>query len=485
MTLLIQSITALAWAIAAGSAAIPIEASAQLETRIGQETVAARPGASRKVPRSSELIEAKTAGNPQQVSLALGEILMLPMRGKVRRVAVGNGANVSATTVDTSLMLIGEQVGVTTLLVWTDRTQYSYRVKVVASDFSANRRLIERVLNDTPGITIEEYDSKLVVSGIANRKLFEQLSSLVKDQPNVLLNLRLEEDSPQVRTVLFRLHFVEVAKTLIETIGVQWATDAAGPTFAAQGAPLKEGIYRGLTPAKPGDNLLANPPPFVSNNGKNSGFFFGLATVIASRINLGVTDGDARVLASPELTAKSGGNARLQVGGEVPIPMAGAFGTQTVEFKPYGIIFSIEPVIDSTGTISARISTELSQIDPSVTVAGIPGFITRSTSTDINVRPGQMIALSGLLNNELSNAIDRVPGLGNIPILGRLFRSDAYRHKKTDLVVLLEPEIISTEGIAEEVRQRGVNNMDDFKKREKADSRDPLPLVIQPTPAER
>ena len=179
-----------------------------------------------------------------------------------------------------------------------------------------------------------------------------------------------------------------------------------------------------------------------------------------------MSQGDARILASPELTAKSGGKARLQVGGEIPIPLAGAFGTQTVEFKPYGIIFSIEPVIDGSDIITAKLSTELSQIDPAVTVAGIPGFLTRSTSTEISVRPGQMIALSGLVNSELSNAIDKVPGIGNMPIFGRLFRSDDFRNKRSDLVVLLEPEIITVGGgMADQLRQRGVDNTREFEKK--------------------
>ncbi|MFT7722010.1 MAG: pilus assembly protein N-terminal domain-containing protein [Roseateles sp.] len=400
------------------------------------------------------------------VSLALGEIRMLPVQGKVRRIAVGNGAQVSATTVDDSLMLIGEQVGTTMLMVWSDRQVQTFRVKVVASDFAATRRLVENVLRDERNVSIEEYDAKLVVSGTVHQETLAQLSEAVKSVPGVVLNLKTDPGSPLVRSVLFRLHFVEVNKALLEKIGIQWSKEANGPTVAAQGVALQEKLYRGLPQAQPGDNLLTASPPFVTRNGHTTGLFFGLATSIASRLNLGRTDGDARVLASPELTAKSGGKARLQVGGEIPIPMAGAFGAQTVEFKPYGIIFSIEPTIDNGDVITAKLSTELSQIDPAITVSGIPAFLTRSTSTEISVKPGEMVALSGLINGELSNAIDKVPGLGNIPILGRLFRSDDFRSKKSDLVVLLEPEIITAgQGMAEEVRRRGADNKAEFERR--------------------
>jgi len=420
----------------------------------------ARRPASSTLPANVETLPA------EDVSLALGEIRMLPVQGKVRRIAVGNGAQVSATTVDDSLMLIGEQVGTTMLMVWSDRQVQTYRVKVVASDFAATRRLIENVLRDEQGVRIEEYDSKLVVSGTVHKETLDQVAAAVKNVPGVVLNLKTDPGSPLVRSVLFRLHFVEVNKALLEKIGIQWSKDANGPTLAAQAVPIKEKVYRGIPQAKEGDNLLAPVPPFVTRNGHTTGLFFGLATSIASRINLGASDGDARVLASPELTAKSGGKARLQVGGEIPIPLAGAFGTQTVEFKPYGIIFSIEPTIDNGDVITAKLSTELSQIDPAITVGGIPAFLTRSTSTEISVKPGEMVALSGLINGELSNAIDKVPGLGNIPILGRLFRSDDFRSKRSDLVVLLEPEIIvADEGMAEELRRRGDDNKPEFERR--------------------
>jgi len=147
----------------------------------------------------------------------------------------------------------------------------------------------------------------------------------------------------------------------------------------------------------------------------------------------------------------------------VPIPVSGAFGATSVDFKPYGIILSIEPQIDASNVITAKISTELSQIDPAVSVNGIPGFVQRSTSTEVSIKPGEMVALAGLVNSEMANAIDRVPVLSRIPILGRLFRSDDFRNSKTELVVLLEPEIISPgDGLARQLRERGEANMKEF-----------------------
>lgn len=396
------------------------------------------------------------------VELSIGEIRMVSVPGKIKRIALGSGNLASVTTVDNQLMIIGEATGQSSLLVWAGNEILNYKLRVVPGDQAASRRLLDRILSNSKRLHLEEVDARLIVSGAATRGELEQLTALSKVLPSLALNV--QEDQETKRSVLFRLHFVEVNKSLLESLGIQWAKEANGPAFATQNVMSNEGIYRNIRPPKPDENLLAPVPPFVSVGGRTSGVFFGLVTTIASRLKFGQSDGDIRLLASPELTAVSGGKAKLQVGGEIPIPLAGAFGTQTVEFKPYGILFNIEPTIGPNDTITAKVATELSQIDPAVSVAGIPGFLTRNTATEINVRPGEMIALSGLVNSELSTAIDKVPGLGSIPILGRLFRSDDFRNKRTDLVVLLEPEIITPgQGMAQALKERGTNNVKEFE----------------------
>ena len=420
----------------------------------------------------------------EPLTLSLGEIKMLPVTGKVSRVALGSGSVLSATAVDRHLLLIAEKLGETTLMVWAGRNVQTYRVTVTSRPMRETRAKVESLVAGHKGIVLTEVGPDLVLSGIAHREVLTRIGPKLLDLPNVINNVAEDQGSSYTRSVLFRLSFVEVKRSLLEQIGINWAKDAQGPTLGASWVGRQTGIFRGIPPAEEGDNLLSNNPAFVSRNGKVGGVFFGLATTIGSRLNLGVNDGDARVLASPELTAKSGGKARLQVGGEVPIPLAGAFGATTVEFKPYGILFSIEPHIDANDIITAKLSTELSQIDPSVSVQGIPGFITRNTSTEISVKPGEVVALSGLINSELSSSIDRVPGLSRIPLFGRLFRSDDFRNRKTELVVFVEAEIISAgDGLAAQLRERGLAAEREFNDKVKAEGRAPFPPGGQPAQA--
>lgn len=426
----------------------------------------ARKAAPRRVPakavRARQYLEAKT------LTVVAGIIKLLPMQGKVWRVALGNGNVLSTTTVDGNLLLIAEQVGSTSLLVWTDNVVHSYLVHVVPVDPAQVRAKVDALMAGMPGVSMRQVGTDLVLSGSAHKEGLMQLTTALKDTPGVVFNVKEDKGSPYTRSVLFRLHFIEVKRSLLEKIGVDWAKEATGPTFGAMGVAKNTGVYADIPPLKGADNLLAPVPPFVTSAGSRGGLFLGLATTITSRLNLGIADGDARVLASPELTAKSGGQARLQVGGEVPIPLSGAFGATTVEFKPYGIIFSIEPHIDANDIITAKVSTELSQIDPAVSVAGIPGFVTRNTATEVSLKQGEIVALSGLVNSEMSTAIDRVPGLSRIPIFGRLFRSDDFRNSKSELIVLLEPEIITAgDGLSQQLLRRGLDHKREFENKVK------------------
>lgn len=418
------------------------------------------------------------------LTMAVGEIKLLPVPGKVTRVALGAGSVLSATAVERNLLLIAEKVGDTSLMVWSAGTVQSYRVQVVSKQLHVVREKVEALTANEKGIVLTQVGPDLLLSGIAHKETLTRLNAMLVDLPNVINNIQEDQGSSFTRSVLFRLTFVEVKRSLLESIGISWSTTAQGPTFGATGVATNTGIYNPLPPPQNLTNLLDPAPLFMNRNGSTGGVFFGLATTIASRINLGVNDGDARVLASPELTARSGGKARLQVGGEVPIPLTGAFGATTVEFKPYGIMFAIEPFIDAADTITAKLSTELSQIDPSVSVGGIPGFLTRNTATEISIKPGEVVALSGLINSELSTSIDRVPGLSRIPLFGRLFRSDDFQKRKTELVVFVEAEIIHAgDGLAAQLRERGQEARREFDEKVRQTAQPAFPPAPASAPA--
>lgn len=250
-------------------------------------------------------------------------------------------------------------------------------------------------------------------------------------------NIRVSETDPETRfrmekMVRMRVRMIEFRKSALTRLGIDWADSLTGPTIGAAGDAVSNSLFR---PEFEGfDNLPLGVEPVST--------YFGIASNLTSRINAMATNGDARILAEPVLSGTNGGTASFLAGGEVPYPTVTSTGESVVDFKEYGIRLEVQPRIDIGGNVRAKIQTEISQLDPAVTIQGAPGLLTRRASTEVNVRSGQTIVISGLLSSESSNDIARLPGIGRLPILGRLFRSDNVRNNVSELVIFITPEVI-------------------------------------------
>ena len=158
-------------------------------------------------------------------------------------------------------------------------------------------------------------------------------------------------------------------------------------------------------------------------------------------IDLLVQNGEAAILAEPRLSCRSGGSARFVAGGELPIPVISANGAASVQFKEYGVRFEVSPVVNSAGMISATLQAEISSINPEVRVRDIPGLRKQSASTQVNLVEGQTLVIAGMLSNEISGSVDKIPALGDLPVLGQLFRSRRFQDRETEMVVLITPRL--------------------------------------------
>jgi pilus assembly protein CpaC len=157
--------------------------------------------------------------------------------------------------------------------------------------------------------------------------------------------------------------------------------------------------------------------------------------------------GNGRILASPNILCRSGKSAEFLAGGEFPIKLIN-FKTQDVIWKQYGVLLKISPIADYSGRMSISIQTEVSSIDSSRTVDGIPGLFTNRVQSHFDLLEPKTIALSGLIKNEKGNDSDGLPFLQKIPIIGSLFSSKDFRDNKTELVIFVRPEIISENSTA-------------------------------------
>ena len=175
-----------------------------------------------------------------------------------------------------------------------------------------------------------------------------------------------------------------------------------------------------------------------------AGKFLGLD--FASAIDLAETEGLVTTLAQPNLTALSGETASFLAGGEFPIPISQQLGSVTIEYKQYGVSLAFSPTVLGDGRISMRVRPEVSELstEGTITLNGftVPGITTRRAETTVELGSGQSFMIGGLLRNSQTNTIDRAPGLGNVPVLGALFRSTRYRKSETELVIIVTPYLV-------------------------------------------
>lgn len=171
-------------------------------------------------------------------------------------------------------------------------------------------------------------------------------------------------------------------------------------------------------------------------------------TPVTMNIEALIQENRGRVLSKPSTTVLSGKEAKFNVGGEIPIPVSnestgGGVLSKTVEFRQYGIILTVTPTVDRQGNITLKLQTEVSAPDPTTAVqidnSLIPGFKTRSSETEVFVKDGQTLVIAGLIDHSLQKNVTKFPILGDIPILGNLFRSVHYQRGETELVILVSP----------------------------------------------
>ena len=393
------------------------------------------------------LLNASAQERGAEINLVVGEVKTLPSpaNGKIVRIGIGNGKLFNAKVLEKEggLIFIPENPGRTNLIIWTaDGASVEHSVSVLPANVETTIDTINKMLKGINNVRAERAGDTILITGSTTKVNMPRIEAIAKSFP-IAFNAVRDEELEMKRMVYMRVQIVEMKKSLSENLGVKWDQSVVGPA-----AGVISTIYNNPSPTgpafRPGVTLPGLPSiDTVPTRGYGWKPVVGLTSIITSTINLAVNNGDAFVLATPELSTRSGGKAEFLAGGQVPI-VSPASGTQpaSVQFKDYGIKLSIEPVTDEKGNVSTTLDTEISSIDSSVAVLGNPGFLTRKTKSQFNVREGQTIVISGLVNTELAKDLSKLAGLGNLPILGALFRSNNFRSGRTELVILVTPTVL-------------------------------------------
>ncbi|GAB3339071.1 type II and III secretion system protein family protein [Marilutibacter aestuarii] len=408
------------------------------------------------------VVRAQSTTLPGQLDLYGGQVKVFSSSRPLARVAVGNGDLVEVTTIEKRQLVViagAGKAGTTSLHLWyEDGGQRSIDVSVSPVDTGSTSTIVRELLALESGskARVQDVDNSVVVTGELTALESERVAAIAKLYPNVV-NLSTPDLVEMQPMVLMDVRIMEFKRDAMRDLGIDWQDSIDGPAGGAI-KDFSSSFFRILPDGSPFEDfdLPARINPMET--------YFGIATSITSKINLLTQTGNAYELASPQLSARSGGSANFLAGGEVPIPLTSSFGATNVEFKEYGIKLDIEPFVNENNEISTVIMTEVSKIDPAVAVQGIPGFLTRRTGTELNVRSGETIVISGLVDIAGSKGFGGIPGLSNIPILGRLFRSDNFRAGRTDLVVFVTPRIVRPDDAANiDGIQKSERMLEDFK----------------------
>ena len=393
----------------------------------------------------SQSIMVDAAAPAREIDMFVGESRVFEAPG-VARIAVGSGQVITANALDgKDVIVFANGAGTTMLYVWTNDGRYQrVKVTVMANDVARYAREVARFLSTIPKTKATVVGDKVIVEGDdlsdADR---DKVAELAKRYPQIV---NFTGQIGWEQTVLMDVKVVEFPRSRLRELGLKWGA-AGGAAVGGIWRPVARGDTGGLSISPPAGDAGALPVTSTSANG----LVYPSSPVVTSAVNLGLNaqlqaleqNGTATVLAEPQLSARSGYKATFHAGGEIPYSVASVNGV-TVQFKPYGIRLDIEPRVSRSGAIRAVIDSEVSSIDNSVSTTNGPALLTRRTRTEFNVKPGETIVLAGLLQRTNSTDTEGIPFLGNIPILGALFRSKRFQNKETELVVLVTPHLVDS-----------------------------------------
>jgi pilus assembly protein CpaC len=383
-----------------------------------------------------------------QLEIENGKSVFLRTDYSIKRVSVGNPEIVDVVVLSpSSVQLVARHVGGTNVILWDPQGRPQAAIDVhVGTVRSQLDSLLGRVL-EGEDVHVESAGSGVALVGtVSNALAMEQALAVSKTflgegAEGRVVNLLSVAGNQQV---MLKVVVAEMTRNLERELGANFTSliETDGKVIAI--TSLLEGLIAGTE----GDTLLVSDAANLIASFEGLGSLSRLAVVM----DLIERNGLGKILAEPTLVARSGETASFLAGGEVPIPIAqgGAFGSITIEFKKFGVGVAFTPTVLGPDRIHLEVAPEVSEPDFSfgteVDGTVVPGFITRRAATSVELSDGQSFAIAGLLSDVVREAAAKYPLLGDIPILGALFRSTQFQKNETELVIIVTPQLVKPLG---------------------------------------
>jgi pilus assembly protein CpaC len=340
--------------------------------------------------------------------------------------------------------VIGKGAGETTLFAVGENDVILANTAIVVHHNVARLQQALQQLNPDSTVDVSSVDDSLVLSGTVlsaaeGEDIRRIAARFVPDQAQLINKMQVNEPNQ----VNLRVRVAEMSRETIKAFGFNWENVFSPGSFLfglATGNPvLAAGTVLPTTQAK---QFLTR----TNNTNSLTGSFHAGRTDINTVIDALDSEGLITVLAEPNLTAVSGETASFLAGGEFPIPVPQQNGIVTIDYKKFGVSLSFLATIGAHDRISLRVKPEVSQLSTAGAIVinsiSVPSLTTRRAETTVELGSGQSFAIAGLLQNNVTNNISKFPGLGDIPVLGTLFRSTRFQRDESELVIIVTPYIV-------------------------------------------
>jgi pilus assembly protein CpaC len=439
--------------------------------------------------------EPEALSDPNAVKLTVGRSTLIDIGAPISRVSLTSADVADALVTSPNQLLVhGKVPGAISMFVWNRGGGVKRYEIVVQRDLAT---LNDQIKTLFPGENITAYSNgkSIVLSGSVSRKEVADKAIAVAagyvEKKDDVVTLLQAQPGPAAQQVMLRVRFAEVSRSAMSELGASYFTSPTGVenTLGRIATPQVPGpTYTDLAWTKSSSDFGAS---VTSAEGKiNFGDFLNLF-FFSQRYDLGAViramqqRGLFQSLAEPNLVAETGKEASFLAGGEFPVPVAQGSGANlaiSVQFKEFGIRLNFTPNINGD-RVRLKVRPEVSTLDfgNAVVMNGfrIPALSTRRTETEIELRNGQTFAIAGLLNNQMQSTMQKIPGIGDIPILGYLFRSKVAQKEQTELVVMITPEILPTDsfGVTDKLPRTPETFMAPLSERQ---LKQPLPPAFTP-----
>lgn len=415
-------------------------------------TVQAIPSA--RLPQPDPQQSAQESEGPQTLHLLVGRSLVITSPTRIKRVSLADPTIAEAVVISPTQVLVnGKAPGGVSLIIWNEADEsQSFEVSVDIDLLGLTQKIHE--VFPTEKVQIETSGTVVMLSGqISSAQVADKILEVVKNAAPKVTSLMEVPPAPTAQISL-QVRFAEVNRTATSQFGVNilrnFGTNMPISTSTQQFSPPSLSQTQSVTTNGSTTTTTQSGNQFLVSNLLNIAIFrpdLNLAAFIEALQENNLLE----ILAEPNLLTESGKEASFLAGGQFPYPVlqsvtGGTAGAITIQFKDFGVRLAFTPTLREDGLIHLKVEPEVSSLDFSnaLTLQGflIPALATDHVTSEMDLRDDQSFAIAGLMDNRVTEQLEKIPGIGDIPILGKLFQSRSNNKSKTELVIIVTPHIV-------------------------------------------